>query len=59
MQKCLIHQIEITEPHGSKRHYNGSDSSYTERSHNKENIENYQFMDELSNKDKEDVKGSE
>ena len=54
LQKDTIHQIEIAEPRDSKPHYKGSDNSYTEHSHGEEKNENYQYMDELSNKDKED-----
>ena len=50
LQKYPIHLIERTEPHGFKPHYKGSDSSYTECSHYEENIENYKYMDEFSNK---------
>ena len=58
LQKYPIHKIERTEPHGSKSNYKGSDNSYTERSHDEKNIENYENTDDLSNKDKEDAEYS-
>ena len=58
LQKDPIHWIENSEPHGSKPFYTLSDDSFTDRSHDEENIENYKFMDELFNKDKEDAKYS-
>ena len=57
--KYQIHQREIYEPHGFKHFYTGSYNSYTERSHDEENIENRKLMDELSNKDREDMGDSE
>ena len=54
-----IHQRKRTKTCGSKHHYNGSDHSYTDRSHDEENIEKDKFMDELSNKDKYYVKDLE
>ena len=59
LQKYPIHQRERTKTCRSKPHYKGSDYFYTERSHDEENIENYEFMDELSKKYKEGVKDSE
>ena len=38
LQKYPIHKREITEPHGSKTHYKGSDNSYTERSRYEEKL---------------------
>ena len=55
LQKYLIHEKRITKPHGSTTNYTGSDNSHTELSHDEENIENYKFLDKLSNKDKEDA----
>ena len=59
MKKEPIHRREISEPRGSKHFYTGSDNYFTERSHDEENIENYKFMDEWSNEDKEDADDSE
>ena len=51
---------KTSESHGYKPHYTRSDNSlFTERSHDKENIEKDEFMDELSNKDKEYAEDSE
>ena len=52
LQKYPINQRENSEYHGSKPHYTGSDNSYTDRSHDKENIKNQKCMDKWSNKDK-------
>ena len=53
LRKDPIHWRENSEPHGYKTFYTGSDNYFTDRSHDEENIENYKFMDELSNKDTE------
>ena len=53
LQNYPINQRETFEPHGYKPFNTGSYNSFTERSNDEENIENYKFMDELSNKDKE------
>ena len=59
LQRYPIHQREISEPHVDIHHYTGSDNSYTDNSHNEENIENYESVDELSNKDKIDAEDPE
>ena len=59
MLKDTINQRVISEPHRSKLDYIGSENSYTDISHDEENIENYELIDELSNKDTEDVEDSE
>ena len=58
-KKYPIHQKEITNSRGSKLQYKGPDNFYTESSYDKENIENYKIMDELSTKDKEDSEDPE
>ena len=40
LQKYTIHWIEISEPHGYKYFYTGSDRYFTELSHEEENIKN-------------------
>ena len=49
LQNYPIHQRETYGPHGSKPFYTGWDNSFTERSHDEENIENYKWMDGLYN----------
>ena len=53
LQKDPIHWRGNSKPHGSKPFYSVSDHSFTESSHDEENIENYKYIDELYSKDKE------
>ena len=47
LKKDQIHIIETSEPRGSKPFYTLSDNSFTERSHDENNIEDYKLMNKL------------